>query len=203
MAFDNNDLLNMGNYYNKTNKTDMIEYPYTPPIPPNKLPVINPEKMRQLRNLKFLSDLNDELEKNLQPEFGFDILKNQKYLDDLIDLNGKILFFDLDDDIYNINTKMLACSQITDNIDDPKFKEYLRLRKNLNKIKIKMEKTPDYCSKSYSITSIITIIKKLDSYLIPYLNLITLAGSASNSINYLLRHDKNKPKEPVNKRKRK
>jgi hypothetical protein len=198
MAYSDNDLLSIGEYYTKDHKKELIEP--TNEEYHNSRPKPSPESMMKARNLTMLNDLNNELERNLDPNYKFDFFKNQKELDNLIDSDGKVLFFDLDEDIYDIHTRMLNCRQLTDNVDDPKFKEYLRLRKNLNKIINRMYATNQYNTKSYSINSIHAIIKKLDSYLIPYLNMITIAGSASNSINYLkYTKNKSKLKEPINK----
>jgi len=159
---------------------------------------LSPEDIEYLRKRKryeevieMICHFNGELEIEIDPSFQFDDIRMENRTWNLLHTDGDGIFSQLSIDVMDNFTRLVHSNEeLLMGIKDRKFQHYLQIRKNLNLLKIKLNNSKPKIY-AYGITTINTILEKVDMYLLSYITNILLLANCKDLKELILNFQKN------------
>lgn len=177
----NNDFLDLGIDYLKEHK-DKLETSFT--NEPPKLDNNTLQKQKEELEYEKLKDYDIALENMLDEKFDLSKLNYEIACQNLIKGDGDFMLKTLPSQIHNTYTRLIRNTELTKEIKDKKFQNYLSIRRNLEKVLDKIIK-----SKNPKLNYILPIInihmKELDKYLLVYIVDLNFRSNKESIVSYI------------------
>lgn len=131
---------------------------------------IQKQKQEEYRNkVKQLSVFNNKLASYLNPELKLGTHKEELDLYDFVTRTSSLLYSDLKQEQYDNLTRILDDQELIDSIADSKFHEYVQIRRNFHRLKIRIYNDEDITGKDHMFHPINATLKTIDEYIVSYL----------------------------------
>jgi len=142
------------------------------------------KKYRKEMFLKKLEDTENHLTKFTHKDYDLADNRNELEVSRFFSTLGKDIYHQMEPEIYDNGTRLIRDEKFLRQIKDRKFQKYVSIRKNLHALKKKYEKSTA-SNQAYINTEIMTIVKRLDDYIVSYLVTLLIMSSKEHILDFI------------------